>query len=275
MPPLRTGLLSFGLVSIPVQLHTATKDQRIAFNLLHAKCGSRVQNRYHCPVCNVVVERDDQVRGYEFEKGQYVQFTEAELGSLETESSNNIELKEFVPLSKIDPVYFESAYYLGAGEGGEKPYRLLADALAKSNRAAIAQLVSRGKEQLMLIRPYENGLIMHSLYYANEVRNFADIAKADNMKLSDEEIALGANLIENMSDGFNLEKYRDEYRERVQAMLEEKSKGGEITIAAPEAPQRAQIIDLMQALKQSIEKAKPKQKAAATQRRRKMASSDS
>jgi DNA end-binding protein Ku len=127
----------------------------------------------------------------------------------------------------------------------------------------------------MLIRPYENGLIMHSLYYANEVRNFADIAKADNMKLSDEEIALGANLIENMSDGFNLEKYRDEYRERVQAMLEEKSKGGEITIAAPEAPQRAQIIDLMQALKQSIEKAKPKQKAAATQRRRKMASSDS
>jgi DNA end-binding protein Ku len=272
MPPLRTGLLSFGLVSIPVQLHTATKDQRMAFHLLHAKCGSRVQNRYYCPVCNVTVERDDQVRGYELEKGQYVQLTETELESLEAESSNNIELKEFIPLSKIDPVYFEDSYYLGAGEGGEKPYRLLADALAKSNRAAIAQLVSRGKEQLMLIRPYENGLIMHSLYYANEVRNFGEIATGENTKLSKEEIELGTTLIEGMSDGFDPRKYRDEYRDRVRAMLEEKSKGQEITVAAPEAPRHAQIIDLMQALKQSIEKAKPKQNAAPAQRKRKTAS---
>src|SRR4029450_9749322 len=232
MPPLRIRLLSFGLVSIPVQLYTATKDQRIAFNLLHAKCGSRIQNRYYCPVCNVTVEREDRIRGYEFAKDQYVQFSEAELESLETESSSNIELKEFIPLSKIDPVYFESAYYVGAGEGGEKPYRLLADALASIKRAAIAQLVTRGKEQLVLIRPYENGLIMHSLYYANEVRDF-DIAKGENVKLSDEEIELGADLIENMSDEFNPEKYRDEYRERVQRMLEEKSKGREITVEAP------------------------------------------
>jgi len=172
-------------------------------------------------------------------------------------------------------VYFEDSYYLGAGEGGEKPYRLLAEALAKSNRAAIAQLVSRGKEQLVLIRPYENGLIMHSLYYANEVRNFADIAKRENVKLSDAEIELGADLIENMSDEFNPEKYRDEYRERVLGMLEEKSKGQEITVPAPEAPQRAQIIDLMQALKQSLEKAKPKQKVTPAQRKRKTAASDS
>jgi DNA end-binding protein Ku len=198
-----------------------------------------------------------------------------ELESLETESSNNIELKEFIPLSKIDPVFFESAYYLGAGEGGEKPYRLLADALAKSNRAAIAQLVTRGKEQLVLIRPYENGLIMHSLYYANEVRNFPDIGKAENAKLSDEEMELGADLIENMSDEFKPDKYRDEYRERVQAMLDEKSKGQEITVPAPAALPHGQIIDLMQALKQSIEKAKPKQKTASAQRKRKTASSDS
>jgi DNA end-binding protein Ku len=275
MPPLRTGLLSFGLVSIPVQLYTATKDQRIAFNLLHAKCGSRIQNRYYCPVCNVTAERNDQVRGYEFAKDHYVQFTEAELESLETESSNNIELKEFIPLSKIDPVYFEDSYYLGAGQGGEKPYRLLADALTKSKRAAIAQLVSRGKEQLVLIRPYENGLIMHSLYYANEVRNFAEIAMGENSKLSEDEIELGATLIENMSDDFKPDKYRDEYRERVQSMLDEKSKGQEITVAAPEAPQRAQIIDLMQALKQSIEKVRPEQKVIPVRRKRKAASSDS
>jgi DNA end-binding protein Ku len=125
---------------------------------LHDKCGSRIQYRYHCPVCNVTVERDDRVRGYEYAKDQYVQLTEGELESLETESSNDIELKEFIPLSKGDPVYFEDSYYLGAGEGGEKPYRLLADTLVKSERGAIAQLVSRGKEQLVLIRPYENGL---------------------------------------------------------------------------------------------------------------------
>jgi DNA end-binding protein Ku len=213
--------------------------------------------------------------GYEFAKDQYVQLTEAELESLETESSNNIELKEFIPLSKIDPVYFESAYYLGAGEGGEKPYRLLVDALVKSKRAAIAQLVSRGKEQLMLIRPYENGLIMHSLFYANEVWNFADIAKAENVKLIDGEIELGAHLIESMSDEFKPDNYGDEYRERVQAMLDEKSKGREITVAAPAAPRHGQIIDLMQALKQSIEKVRPEQKATPARRRRKAASSDS
>ena len=173
------------------------------------------------------------------------------------------------------PLFPESAYYLGTGEGGEKPYRLLAEALGKSNRAAIAQLVSRGKEQLVLTRPYEKGLIMHSLYYVNEVRNFAEIAKGENSKLSEDEIELGATLIENMSDGFKPDKYRDEYRERVQAMLEEKSKGQEITVTAPEAPRHGQIIDLMQALKQSIEKVRPEQKVIPARRKRKAASSDS
>jgi DNA end-binding protein Ku len=148
----------------------------------------------------------------------------------------------------------------------------VAQALAKSKRAAIAQLVSRGKEQLVLIRPYENGLIMHSLYYVNEVRNFAEITKAENAKLSGEEIDLGAQLIEDMSDEFKPEKYRDDYRERVQAMLEEKSKGQEITVAAQEAPRHAQIIDLMQALKQSIEKVRPEQKVIPARRKRKAAS---
>jgi DNA end-binding protein Ku len=272
MPPLRTGLLSFGLVSIPVELHPAIRNQNISFHWLHDKCGSRIQNRYYCPVCNVTVERDDRVRGYEFAKGEYVQLTEAELESLETESSNNIELKEFIPLPKIDPVYFESAYYLGVGEGGEKPYRLMVDALVKSKRAAIAQLVTRAKEQLVLIRPYEDGLIMHSLFYANEVRNFADIGKAESVKLTDDEIELGAHLIESMSDDFEPENYRDEYRERVQAMLDEKSKGREITVAAPEASRHGQIIDLMQALKQSIEEVRPKAKAIPAKGKRKTAS---
>ena len=141
MPPLRTRLLSFGLVSIPVTLHMATKSEHVSFHFLHAKCGSRVRNRQYCPVCNVVVEHDDLARGYEFAKDQYVRLTEAELQTLETEASKSIDLKEFIALSKIDPVYFESSHYLGPDEGGEKPYRLLADAMAKTKRAALAELV--------------------------------------------------------------------------------------------------------------------------------------
>jgi DNA end-binding protein Ku len=173
--------------------------------------------------------------------------------------------------SRADPVYFDNAHYLGAGEGGKKPYRLLADALAKSKRAAIAQLVSRGKEELVLIRPYKNGLIMHSLYYANEVRDFGQIPKGDNVKLSDSELTLGANLIEQMSeDEFKPEKFEDEYRIRVLAMLDEKSKGQEIK-PAPTQERRGQVIDLMQALKQSLEKARPKKKAAVGQKKRERA----
>jgi DNA end-binding protein Ku len=270
MPPARTGVLSFGLVAIPVRIHPATKDGHIAFHLLHAKCGSRVRNRHWCPVCNVALERDDLVRGYEFAKGQYVRFTDAELETLETEASKSIDLKEFIPLSKIDPVYFESSHYLGADEGGEKPYRLLADAMAKTGRAALAELVTRGKEQLVLIRPYRDGLMMHTMYYANEVRNFGDIPKAENAKLSKEEIRLGADLIESMSDEFEPDRYKDEYRIRVLAMLDEKSKGREITVAAPKPGPRGQVIDLMQALKQSMERARPKKAPAARRTREKL-----
>jgi DNA end-binding protein Ku len=232
------GFSPFGLISIPVELHPATKDEHVAFHLLHAKRIAH-QNRFFCPMCNVAVATHDLVRGYEYPKGEYVRFSEAELESLATESSNNIDLKEFVPLSTID---------LGAAEGGEKLYRVLADALIKSKRAAIAQLVSRGKEQLVLIRPYKNGLIMRSLYYADEVRDFRQISKGENVKLSHEEVSLGAGLIERMSDDFEPQKYKDEYRIRVVAMLDEKSKGREVTVPPAAPPRHGQLIDLMEAL---------------------------
>jgi DNA end-binding protein Ku len=137
--PINTGILSFGLVAIPVKLYPAIKDQTVRFHLLHAKCSSRVQNRFWCPVCNEVVERDVLVRGFEHSKGKYIQLTEEELDALEAEANRSIDLKEFVPVAKVDPVYFESSYYLGSNEGGEKPYRLLAEALAKTQRAAVAE----------------------------------------------------------------------------------------------------------------------------------------
>ncbi len=148
--PINSGILSFGLVAIPVKLYPAIKDQSVRFHLLHNKCGSRVRNQFWCPVCNEAVERDGLVRGFEYTKGKYIQLTEEELDALEAEANRSIDLKEFVPVGKIDPIYFESVYYLGPDEGGEKPYRLLAIALAKSQRAAVAELVSRGKEQIVM-----------------------------------------------------------------------------------------------------------------------------
>jgi DNA end-binding protein Ku len=172
MPPPGTGVLSFGLVAIPVRIHTATHSENVSFHLLHEKCGSRVRNQHYCPVSNVVVERADLVRGFQHAEDQYVPITEEELESLEAEANNNIDLKEFIPLASVDPVYFENTHYLGDDKGGEKPYRLLADAMAKSGRVAIAELVNRGKEQLVLIRPYRKGLVLHTMYYGNEVRDF-------------------------------------------------------------------------------------------------------
>jgi DNA end-binding protein Ku len=196
MPPPGTGVLSFGLVAIPVRIHTATKSENVSFHLLHNKCGSRVRNQHYCPACKVVVERADLVRGFQHAKDQYVPITEEELESLEAEANRSIDLKEFIPLASGDPVYFENTHYLGADKGGEKPYRLLADAMAKSGRVAIAELVSRGKEQLVLIRPYGKGLVLHTMYHADEVRDFKQVPKGENVKVSDEELELGVGLID-------------------------------------------------------------------------------
>jgi DNA end-binding protein Ku len=265
MPPPGTGILSFGLVAIPVRIHTATKSENVSFHLLHNKCASRVRNQYHCPVCSVVVERDDLVRGFQRAKDHYVPITEEELDSLEAEANNNIDLKEFVPLASVDPVYFEKSHYLGPDKGGEKPYRLLADAMAKSGRVGIAELVSRGKEQLVLIRPYRKGLVLHTMYHADEVRNFKQVPKGENVKVSEIELELGVGLIDRLtSEEFNPENFKDEYRLRVLAMLDEKSKGKEITISSP-APQRGgKVIDIMEALRRSMERVPAKKKPATT-----------
>jgi DNA end-binding protein Ku len=191
MPPPATGVLSFGLVAIPVRVHTATKSEKVSFHLMHNKCASRIRNRHYCPVCNVVVESDDLVRGFQHAKEQYVRITEEELDSLEAEANNNFDLKEFIPLASVDRVYFENTHYLGADKGGEKPYRLLANAVAKSGRVAIAELISRGKEQLVLIRPYKNGLVLHTMYHADEVRDFQQVPKGEKVNVLKQELELG------------------------------------------------------------------------------------
>ena len=254
MPPHSTGsgTISFGLVSIPIRMYTAASSGGVAFNMLHAKCGSRIRQQTFCPACNETVERNALVRGYEYTKDQYVRFGEDELKALEGEASKVIDITEFVPLESVDPIYFEKTYFLGPDKGGEKAYRLLADAMAKSDRVALAKFVMRGKESLVLIRPSQKGLMLHTMYFADEVRDFGEIDKGETAKIREGELDLAQRLIDELThEEFKPEQYQDEYRQRVLDLVNSKVEGKEITTATPEAP-RAQVIDLMEALKESL-----------------------
>src|SRR5712691_3313026 len=211
-----SATMSFGLVAIPIKLYTAASGAGVSFNLLHAKCGHRIRQQLVCPVDDAVVERSDLVKGYEVAKDQYVRVTDEELKALEGEASKVIDITEFVPLPRVDPIYFERTYYLGPDKGGEKAYRLLADAMAKTDRVALATFVMRGKESLVLIRPAQDGLMLHTMYFADEVRDFGEIEKGKSVKLREGELGLAERLIGELShDEFKPEQYQDAYRNRV------------------------------------------------------------
>ena len=220
------------------------------------------------------------MKGYEFAKDQYVRINDDELKALEGEASEAIEISEFVPLAKVDPIYFERSYYLGPDKGGEKAYRLLTDTMTQVGKVALAKFVMRGKENLVIVRAAQKGLMMHTMYFANEVRSFDEIPKGESAKITGAETSLAIRLIDELSnDEFEPEKYHDEYSERVMNLVNSKAEGKEITLAQPVA-QRGQVIDLMAALKESLEKTGPRQKRPAvaakpaeTEKPRKRASS--
>src|SRR5277367_6800512 len=252
------GNISFGLVSIPVRLFSATSSKSVNFNLLHAKDNSRIQQKIYCPVDDAIVERSELVRGYEVEKGRYAVFTEEELKNLDARNDRAIEITEFVPLATVDPIYFETGYYLGCEPGASKAYRLLTDAMTASQRVALGRFTMRGKEHLVIIRPYQKGLMLHTVYYADEVRGTDEIDRADNEKSKDAELALARRLIDDLtSKKFEPEKYHDTYRERVAEAARLKLEGQEISEVA-EAPRQGQVIDLMAALKASLDKRESK-----------------
>ncbi len=246
-----SGTISFGLVSIPVKFFTAATSQQLRFNMLHQKCGTRVRQQLYCPVDDEVVDRKDTVKGYEVAKGQYVQFTEEELKALEADRDSSINIVEFVPLDSFDMVQVERSYYLGPDRGGDKAYHLLSESMRDADKVAVGRWAVRGKEQLVVIRPYQDGLIFHQLYYADEVRSFEEIDTGATFEFADAERELAGKLIEQLSSSqFDGEKYEDSFRKRVLAAVEQKAAGQELQVAA-EAP-KAQIIDLFEALKQSL-----------------------
>jgi DNA end-binding protein Ku len=261
---LASGTISFGLVSIPVKLYTAASAEGVHFNMLHAGCGARLKQQMICPTHDQVVPRDQTVKGYEYTRGQYVLFTEEEVKALETARSSSLEILEFVPLKTVDLIQVEKSYFLGPDKGGDRAYRLLSEAMDRTKRVAVGRWAARGKEQLVLIRPYEDGLILHQMYYANEMRAFDEIDRGATTTFKEVEKDLADKLISELSvDEFDASKYHDEYAGRVQAAVEQKVAGQQITVA-PEQP-KAQIIDLFEALKKSLsevqeEKGKPEGK---------------
>jgi len=254
--------ISFGLVSIPVKLYSATEASRaISFNLLHKTCGSRLRQQYFCVKEDVPVAREDMAKGYEFAKDQYVMFTPEELKALEEAGTHAAEITEFVPIDAVDPIFFDKAYYLAPDKGGTKPYSLLAKALRESDRCAIGRWAARGKQYIVMIRPIADGngdaLVMQQLLYAAEVRAIKDIdiPKSD---VRDVELKLAQQLIEQQaSDKFDPAAYTDDVRARVEAAVQKKVDGQEVTLAT-EAPEGgAQVIDLMEALRASLDKKAP------------------
>jgi DNA end-binding protein Ku len=256
--------ISFGMVSIPVKLYSATEASRaMSFNLLHKTCGSRLKQQYFCVKEEVPVAREDMAKGYEFAKDQYVMFSPEELKALEEAGTHSAEITEFVPAKAIDPVFFDKAYYLGPDKGGAKPYALLARALKESGRCALGRWAARGKQYIVLIRPMDTGLVeglvMQQLLYAAEVRSINDL-DIPKTEVKPVELKLAQQLIEQQSvDRFDPAAYTDEVRSRIEAAVQKKVEGQEITMA--EAPEQgAQVIDLMEALRASLEK-KPAKRA--------------
>jgi len=253
------GHLTFGLISMPVRMFAAARGERISFNQLHNVCHSRLKQPLFCPVCNRNVERSEIVKGYEYEKDQYVLFSEEELDKIEPPSAHVMEILEFVKLDEMDPLYFDASYYLTPEDAGLKAYQLLMKAMEESGYGAIAKLTMHQREHIVIIRPGAKTMTLHTMFYSNEIRA-AESVPSDKVELRDQEKKLAQQLIQSLAAPFEPQKYRDQFQDNVRALIAAKLQGQEVTEVAQ--PHMAPVIDLMEALKKSLaEKPAP---AAAT-----------
>lgn len=245
--------ISFGLVAIPVKLYSATvASERISFNLLRQKDGSRVKQQYVAVNDGKLVDRGEMTKGYEFAKDQYVMFSAQELKALEDATTHTIDITQFVPLESVDPVYFDGTYYLAPDKGGAKPYALLATALERSKQCALGRWISRGQEHIVVLRPMDKGLALHQLHFKAEVRSMKDIG-VESAPVSEPELKLANQLIEHLAvKRFDPNEFADEHRARVQAAIERKVQGKEVSLAEAPISRGANVVDLMEALKASL-----------------------
>jgi DNA end-binding protein Ku len=240
-------------VSIPIKIYsTSRRGESISFRMLHGKCKTRLKQQYICPKDGEIVPRSDMVKGYEFAKDQYVVFSDDEIAASQVEVANALQISEFVPLDKVDPVYFDKPYYLGPDKGGERAYLLLSEALKQTGLCAVAQYTARGKQYLVLLRPIETGIVMQQLRYPREVKSFDEVPVGEPGELNEAELSLALLLIEqSASEDFDMDKYVDHAHEGLSAAVDQKVAGEEIEVASTEGV-KTQVIDLMAALKLSL-----------------------
>jgi DNA end-binding protein Ku len=247
--------VSFGLVAIPVKLYSATQSSSaISFNLLHKKDGSRLRQQYICQKEGVVVERDEMVKGYEFAKDQYVRFTPEEIKALEEVGTHSVDISEFVPIASVDPVYFDKTYYLAPDKGAGKPYALLVEALRQSGRCGVGRWAARGKGYIVILRPIGDVLAMQQLHYAADVKSAREV-EVPKTEVRPQELKLAQQLIDQQtSPQYEPETYKDEVRGRIEAAIQKKVEGHEISVSEEAPRAEGKVIDLMEALRASLEK---------------------
>jgi DNA end-binding protein Ku len=244
------GYLTFGLISVPVRLFSAARTEHISLNQLHEKCKSRIRQPLYCPTCERMVERSEIVKGYEYEKDQYVLVEDEEVKKIAPPSASTMEILQFVNAADVDPLYLNASYYMVPEDAGRKAYQLLVATMEEAGRAAIAKLSMHQREYIVLIRPRANGLTLHTLYFADEVRQLSEYGQQGEIKVKPEEVNLAKQLVDSLAGEFDPSKFHDEYRQRLKGLLDAKLQGQEVAVAAQ--PQLAPVIDMMEALKKSL-----------------------
>lgn len=254
------GHLTFGLVSFPVRLFAAARSESISFNQLHKEDGSRIKQVIFCQAEDKPIPRNEIVKGYEYEKGKYVVVDDEEIKKVAPKTAKVMEIQEFVKSDDVDPVYLESSYYMAPDEGGAKPYALLFETMKQTKYYGIAKVAMHNREHVVILRPGDKGMILHTMYYSDEVRR-ADEFQTDASELKEKELGLAKMLVESLVGEFEPQKYHDTYRDNLRKMIEAKIEGQSV-IETPEA-HIAPVIDIMEALKKSLEMRKPPQVAHA------------
>ncbi len=244
------GYLTFGLLSVPIRLFAAARSERVSFNQLHKECKSRIRQLQHCPVCDRKVEREEITKGYEYDRDRYVLVDDADLEKIVPKSARTMEILEFVKLQEIPPLFFDTSYYVVPDQPGRKAYDLLLATMGESGYAALAKVAMHQREYLVVIQPHGNGLTLHTMYYADEVRQVAEYGQPSGAEVKPQEVELAKRLVESLAAPFDPSKYRDEYQHRVREMVESKRQGMELTPVP--VPRLAPVLDLMDALQKSL-----------------------